>query len=69
MNHPLLIRSIEGFRDLKGEFESFLDGNSTTFQTVRQRVAFDEFEDKEMCVSRFFEAVNSRNIRMIERCE
>ena len=64
---PFLVGSFEGLGNLEGECEGFFDRDGPTLQPFRQRVAFDEFEDKEPGAFVFFESVDRGDVRMVQR--
>ena len=63
VDDALLMRGFEGFGDLQGQFQRFLDRDRTGFYPIRQRFAFDQFKDKEVCSAGFFQPVNGGNVR------
>src|SRR5262249_39089780 len=47
----------------------FLHGNRAALDSLRQGRAVNKFEYKEACVIDFFEIVDSRDVRVIQRCK
>ena len=55
--------------DLSDDCQRFIQPNSTSSNAISQRRAVDEFENQSANATGFLEAVNARNIRMIQRCK
>ena len=60
------MRGGEAFRNLLEDREGFIDGKRSVRQPLFERLAFDELHDQEEPL-RFLEAVERRDVRMIER--
>ena len=58
MDDTFLVGGFKSFSDLECEFEGFFNGNGAAFQSVGQRVAFDEFQDEEAGAIVFLESVD-----------
>src|SRR6516225_3026767 len=69
MNNSPFVRSFDSITDLFGDGERFFDRDRTASDPVRQRLAFDQFEDEESRVVRFPEIVYCRDIGMVQRGE
>jgi hypothetical protein len=69
MDDALLVRGFNGIRDLLCDWEDFLERNCTTHHARRQILAFDQFHDQGADIPRFFETVDVRDVRMVERRE
>ena len=67
MDDPLLVRRLESLRDLPENGESFLPRDRTFRDAFGERRAFDQLEDDGADAVTFFEAVDTRNIRMVQR--
>ena len=69
MDDALLVRGLNGIRDLLCDQEDLVERTGTAHDAVRQILAFDQFHDKGKDTLRFFETVNLRDVRMVERRE
>jgi len=69
MNDPLLVRRFEGFGDLLRDGESLVERDRTARDALREVVALDEFHHERGDVARALEAVDRRNVRVVERRE
>ncbi len=69
MDDPLLVRGLEGRRDLARDAERLVDGKRPARDALGQRLAFDELQDERLGAARLLEAVDVRNVRMVERGE
>ena len=58
VDDALFVCGFKGFGDLESQLEGFFDRDGTALQPVRQRVAFDEFEDEEAGAFVLFETVD-----------
>jgi hypothetical protein len=63
------MRGFEGFSDLEGQFQGFLNGDRTAFDSVRECIPFHRLHDKKVGSTGLFQAVNGSYVGMIERCE
>jgi hypothetical protein len=68
MNNPLFVRCLQRFSDLSGDRERLADGDGTD-QSLSERHAVYEFEDERGDPFGVFNAVNHRNVGVIERSE
>jgi hypothetical protein len=68
MNDALLMRGLEGLRDLLGDAERLIDGNRPARDALIQTLAV-EFEHEELRVVGLLEAVDLPDLWMIERRE
>jgi hypothetical protein len=69
MNDPLLVRGFERVGDLTRDGQCLIERNRAARDALRQVLAFDEFHDQRTDAIRFFQSVDMRDVRMIERCE
>ena len=53
----------------RASFRDSSTGIGPRLDPIRQRLAFHQFQDKEVCSAGFFQPVNGGNVRMIERGE
>ena len=67
MDDALRMRGREAFGDLLEDREGFADVKTSARQPLFERLAFDELHDQKEPSIRFLEAVERRDIRMIER--
>ena len=67
MNDALLVGGFEGFSNLLGDGEGFIDGDRPLHDAIRQRRPFDQFEDQRPDAARFLQPVDTPDIPMIER--
>src|SRR5262245_59382265 len=67
MNDPLVVRSFESFGNLFRNHERFTSGNWTTGDARRERFASYEFHHEELPLARFFQTVDCRDVRVIQR--
>jgi hypothetical protein len=66
MNDALLVRGLKSFRDLFCDRQRFVDRDRPAPNALRQIVALDQFHHQRANAARFFEAVNVRDIRMVQ---
>jgi hypothetical protein len=66
MHDPLLVRRFQRFRDLLREGQGFVEGNRATRNALREIVALDEFHHERGDATAFFEAVDRRDVGMVE---
>jgi len=69
MDDALLMRRFEGFRDLLSDAECFIDGNRAACDALVQALAVDQLQYEELRTVDFFEAMDLRDVRMVERGE
>ena len=69
MNDPLFVRGFERLGDLRGDRQRFIDRNRAACDTLRQIVAFDQFHHERGDAPALFEAVDRRDVWVIERSE
>src|SRR5688500_20395224 len=67
MNHATLMCSFECFSDLLRDLEGLSDRDGAMSQALCEVLALHELEDEECDAVDLFEAVNARDIRVIER--
>ena len=65
MDDVLLMRGFERLRDLLRDRQRLVEWNRATRDALRQILAFDEFHHQRA----IFEAMDLRDVRVIERCE
>ena len=69
MNDPLLVRRFEGLRDLPGDGQGVVEWDRTLRDAIRERGPFDELHHERLHAVGFFEAVDGRDVRMVQRRE
>src|SRR5713226_4785861 len=69
MDDPLLVRRLEGLRDLAGDGHRLVDRDRSTGDPLRQILALDEFHHERGDATAFFEAMNTADVRVIQRRE
>src|SRR5262249_52471532 len=69
MDDPFLMRGFKGLRDLRGNAERPIDRHPASRDALVETLAVDQLEDEELYLVRFFETVDLRDVRMIERRE
>src|SRR5262245_33717071 len=69
MDYAFLVCSLQRFADAPGYVQRFIHRNSATTETLRERVALDEFEDEIAGTVGFLDIVDRSNVRMIQRSE
>jgi hypothetical protein len=69
MDDPLFVRRFHGLRDLPGDGKCFSGGDRTPRDAVRERRPVDQLHHQRDRGSRSFQAVDRRDVRMIERGE
>ena len=67
MNDALLMRRFEGFGDLFGDGQRFVDGDGTLLDAIGECRSVDEFEHERAGVVALLDAVNLRDVGMVER--
>ena len=65
MNDPLLVRRFEGFGDLPGDGERFVDRDRPLRDAVRQRRPLDQFEDQRPDALSLFQPVDAPDVGMV----
>ena len=65
----LLVRSLQGLGDLLRDLERFADGQPSPLEALGQVLPFHQLEDEEGPPVRFFEAVDRRDVRVVESRE
>ena len=63
----LFVHGFECFGDVFGNPKGFLDWNAAAANPFGERLAFNQFQRKCMDAIGFFEAVDGRNVRVIQR--
>ena len=69
VNDALLVRRFEGFRDLLRDRQRLVDRDGAARQALRKIFALDEFHHEGRDAVGVFQAVNGRDVRMIQRGE
>ena len=69
MDDPLLVRGLERFGDLLGDRKRLTDGDRRARDPIGERRALDQFHDQGSYAAGVFEAMDLRDMRMIERGE
>jgi hypothetical protein len=67
MNDALLVRGLECLGNLLRNRERFVDGDRTARDPVCERRALDELHDQGATATSFFEAVDLRDLRVVQR--
>jgi hypothetical protein len=67
MNDPGVVCGFERLGDLPRDWERFIDCDRPARDAVRERFTVDELNDEGARGARFFDAVDLRDVRMIER--
>jgi hypothetical protein len=67
MDDAAVVGRFESRRDLAGDRQGLVDGQRTIEKTIGEGRPFNKFQNERLDTVRFFESVNSRNVRMIER--
>ncbi len=63
------VRRFDGLRDLLGDCQRLWHGQRPVGEEFRQRWAVDQFEDQCLDETRLFNAVQRRDVWMVESCE
>ena len=63
MDDPLLVRGFEGL----GDRQRLINGNRALHDAVGQRRPLDQFHDERLHTIGIFEAVDLRDVRMVQR--
>jgi hypothetical protein len=66
MDDALLVRRFKGFGDLPRDGQRLVERNRTPRDPLRQVLAFDEFQHERAHAAGIFQAVDMRDVRMIE---
>ena len=66
MDDPLLVRSFECFGDLRGNRQRLADGDGSVRDPVGERWPVDQFQNQRRYTAGIFEAIDLRDVRMIE---
>ncbi len=69
MDDAFVVRGLEGARDLPQQRKRLVDGYGTTSDALRERLALDELHREEPRPVFLFEAVERRDVRMVQRRE
>ena len=69
MDDALLVRGFKSFRDLFRDRQCFVERDRPASNALRQIVALDEFHHERRDASALFQAVDGRDVRMIQRGE
>ena len=67
MDDALLMRGLQHFGDLLGNRERLIDGDRPTRDPFVQALAVHEFEHEELRAVGFVDAMNLRDVHMIQR--
>jgi hypothetical protein len=67
MDDAFLVRGFERIGDLPRDHQGFVKGDGARREPIRERGAFDQFEDECGCPVRFFEAVDRTDVGMVQR--
>ena len=69
MNDPALVRGLERVGNLPRDGQGFVQCDAASRDAIGQRRPFDEFEHERFDLGAIFEAVNRRDVRMVQRGE
>ena len=69
MNDALLVRRFQGFGDLFGDWQGFVERDRSLLDAVRQRRPFDEFEDQRPDALSLLQPVDAPNVGVVQRGE
>ena len=69
MNDALLVRGFQGLRNLLGDRQRLIDRNRSLRDAVRERRSLDQLHDERLHTVRLLQAVDVRDVRMVQRCE
>ena len=69
MDDPLLVGRFEGFGDLLGDGQGFVDRDRPLRDAVRQRRPLDEFKDQRLDAVRLLQPVDAPDVGMVQRGE
>ena len=67
MDDPLLVRRFECVGDLPRDGQGFVEWDWPARDALRQILALDQFHDERTDTARFFEAMDVRDVRVIQR--
>ena len=66
MDGPLLMRGFESFGDLFGNGQRLVERNRPLLNAIRQRRAFDKFQDQRPNTISFLKAMNGGDVGMVQ---
>jgi hypothetical protein len=69
MNDSEIVRSLERFRDLPGDWERFIKPQSAVSDPIGKRGSFNQLENKRSNPARFLDSVDVRDVGMIQRSQ
>src|SRR5213594_3326006 len=69
VNDPFLVRRLESVGHLARDRQRFGEWQRPSLQALGKRLTFHQFENEKLRPVRFFQPVNCRDIRMIQRGE
>src|SRR4029453_12928719 len=69
MDDAEVVRGLERLRNLFRDRQGFVEWNGSTSDPLRQILALDQFHDERAHASAFFEAVDRRDVRVVQRRE
>ena len=69
MNDALLVRRLERVGDLLRDGKRLVDRKRPSRDTLREIVALHQFHDEGLCAVGFLDAVDARDVRMVERSQ
>jgi hypothetical protein len=67
MDDPLLVRGLQGLRDVTRDRQRFVERNGPLGDAIGQRRPFYQFQDKGHDAVRIFETVDAADVRVVER--
>jgi hypothetical protein len=69
MNNTRLVSRLERLGNLLRDGDGFVDGDGALRNALRERGAFDQFEDEGVDAIRLFEPVDARDVGVVQRRE
>ncbi len=69
MDDPLLVRGLQRFGDLPRDRQRLVERHRALRDPIRERRPLHELQDERAYAVGVFEAVNGRDVRMVERGE
>ena len=67
MDDPLLVRRFERLADLPRDRQRLVERHRSARDAIGERLTFDQFEDERVDFTAVLEAINRRNVWVIER--
>ena len=67
MDDPLFVCGFEGFGDLPGDRQRFVDRHGSPGDAMCEGLALDELHDQRLDAARVFQPIDAGDMRMIQR--